>query len=349
MTVSRTSKPRYKPEDIALLVPSGGTTSIPKITYRTAQTMLSSLPGCDPDVRRLVTTHLAYFAGVGCDSALGAGGSVFFASGKPAATEIVKLIATEEITHMFMVEPALAKFVGELHRDRPTNLAHATATLRELWHMGSNAPAYLRIRAHELLGDKVVHSYGASEVGAVTGTTGQPFDPLSAGRVLPGAQCRIIAADGRDAAAGLVGTIEAKTPFMGGGYWKSRTTQPFHEWFTSNDQGYVDSDGRLIVTGRNSDLIAGAVMPTAIEDAAYRLSDSVEYVTVTPGSAENVDATVFIQSAQLHLHQLARDTLARHFPTLQLAIVVLPAIPLTEQGKPDRLALAESDPRRIEN
>jgi hypothetical protein len=32
-----------------------------------------------------------------------------------------------------------------------------------------------------------------------------------------------------------------------------------------------------------------------------------------------------------------------------LAVVVLPAIPLTEQGKPDRLALAESHPRRIAN
>jgi acyl-coenzyme A synthetase/AMP-(fatty) acid ligase len=194
----------------------------------------------------------------------------------------------------------------------------------------------------------VVHSYGASKVGAVTSTAGQPFDPQSTGRVLPGAECRIIAADGRNAPGGVVGIIEAKTPFMGGAYWKSGTRQPFHEWFIGNDQGYFDSDGRLVVTGRNSDLIAGAVMPTAIEDAAYRLSDSVEYVTVTPGSGENFDATVFIQSAQFRLHQLARDTLARHFPTLQLAVVVLPAIPLTEQSKPDRLALAEA-PRRIAN
>ena len=135
----------------------------------------------------------------------------------------------------------------------------------------------------------------------------------------------------------MVGIIEAKTPFMGGGYWKSGTRQPFHEWFIGNDQGYFDSDGRLVVTGRNSDLITGAVMLTAIEDAAYRLSDSVEYVTVTPGSGENFDATVFIQSAQFHLHQLARDTLARHFPTLQLAVVVLRRSPhRAKQTRPPR-------------
>jgi hypothetical protein len=49
--------------------------------------MLSSLPGHDPEGRQLVTSHLAYFVGVGCDATLGAGGSVFFASGKPAANQ----------------------------------------------------------------------------------------------------------------------------------------------------------------------------------------------------------------------------------------------------------------------
>ena len=353
IAASGTSRPRYAPEDIALLVPSGGTTSIPKITYRTAQTLLSSLPVHDGGVRRLVTTHLAYFAGVGCDSALGAGGSVFFTSGKPAATEIVKLVASEQITHMFMVEPALGKFGAELNRDRPGDLSQTTTTLRELWHMGSNAPAQLRTRAHELLGDKVIHSYGASEVGAVTSTATEPFDPHSTGRALPGAEYRIITADGREALPGAVGTIEAKTPFMGDGYWKSGTTRPFTEWFGSNDQGYIDSDGRLVVTGRNSDRIGDTVMPVEIEDVIYRLSEAIEYVVVTPDvapvSATDTDATVFIQSEQLHLHQLAQDTLDRRFPTLNLAIVVLPAIPLTEQGKPDRLALAESHPRHIVN
>jgi acyl-coenzyme A synthetase/AMP-(fatty) acid ligase len=344
VTAGAMFRSRYAPHDIALLVPSGGTTSVPKITYRTAETLLSSLPERDVNMRRLVTTHLAYFAGVGCDIALGAGGSVYFASGRPAATEIVKLIASEQITHMFMVEPALGKFVAELCRDCHNDLSQATTTLRELWHMGSNAPAQLRTRAHEWLGDKVIHSYGASEVGAVTSTAGEPFDPHSAGRAVPGAEYRIIAADGQEAPAGAVGTIEAKTPFMGGGYWKNGTAYPFTEWFRSNDQGYVDSGGRLVVTGRKSDLIGGTVMPAAIEDVVYRLSETIEYVAVTTESATNIDATVFIQSEQFYLHQLAYDTLARHFPALQLAVAVVRAIPLTEQGKPNRLALDEARP-----
>jgi acyl-CoA synthetase (AMP-forming)/AMP-acid ligase II len=135
---------------------------------------------------------------------------------------------------------------------------------------------------------------------------------------------------------------------MGGGYWKDGTTHSFTEWFRGNDQGYVDSYGRLVVIGRNSDLIGGTVMAAAIEDVVYRLSETIEYVAVTPEittvSATNIDATVFIQSEQFDLHQLAHDTLARRFPALQLAIVVIPAIPLTEQGKPNRLALAETRP-----
>jgi len=113
----------------------------------------------------------------------------------------------------------------------------------------------------------------------------------------------------------------------GGGYWKNGIADPFAEWFRSNDQGYVDSDGHLVVTGRNSDLIGGTVMPAAIEDVVYRLSEAIEYVAVTPESVTNIDATVFIQSEQFYLHQLAHDTLARHFPALQLAVVVVPAIP----------------------
>jgi hypothetical protein len=95
----------------------------------------------------------------------------------------------------------------------------------------------------------------------------------------------------------------------------------------------------------DSDRIGGAVMPTAIEDAAYCISEDVEYVTVMPGSDTKIDATVFIQSEQFHLHQLAQDMLAQHFPTLHLAVVVLSAIPLTEQGKPNRLALSETRAR----
>ena len=177
----------------------------------------------------------------------------------------------------------------------------------------------------------------------MTSTVGQPFDPQSTGPVLPRAQCRIIAADGREAPAGVAGTIEAKAPFMGGGYWKNGITQPFDGWFRSNDQGYLDPEGRLVVTGRNSDLIGG-VMPAAIEDAAYRISGPVEYVTVLPGASTDIDATVFIQSDRSHIQQLARDTLAQEFPTLRLAVAVLPAIPLTEQGKPNRLQLTENPP-----
>jgi acyl-coenzyme A synthetase/AMP-(fatty) acid ligase len=62
-------------------------------------------------------------------------------------------------------------------------------------------------------------------------------------------------------------------------------------------------------------------------------------------SLGDIDATVFIQSEQFHLHQLAQDMLAQHFPTLHLAVVVLPAIPLTGQGKPNRLALSETRAR----
>jgi hypothetical protein len=90
-----------------------------------------------------------------------------------------------------------------------------------------------------------------------------------------------------------------------------------------------------------------------VADIVYRLSETIEYVAVTPdvasGSVACIDATVFIQSDQFHLHQLAQDTLAQRFTTLDLAVVVLPAIPLTEQGKPDRLALAKSHPRDVVN
>lgn len=336
-------------DDVAVIISSGGSTGVPKGSWRTfaAYSAMVGVPS-PTDRRQLVNGHLAYLSEVLVDITLLGGGVVVLKDAYEAA-DTLATIESERITDLFLVEPQLFDMMD--HRD----VAHRDlSSLRTLTHIGASAPPTLRLRARARLGPVLVHTYGASEEGLVSVLSPAEYDPArperftSAGRILPRVEVRLRQDDGTLAGPGVVGGIEIRSPAMAQGY-RNRPdldAAAFGDgWYRSGDLGRLDGDGYLHVLGRAADMAwvdGRMVSPTLVEDTLC-CTPTVRYaaVVVDHGNDRWVAAAVPWPGASLDEAECRRALAATYGETFnaRLEIVPLESVPLTEQGKPDREAI----------
>jgi fatty-acyl-CoA synthase len=152
-----------RPEDLAVIVSSGGSTGVPKGSWRSfaAYTTMVAVPSPE-DRRQFVNGPFAYLSQVLVDITLLGGGMVALKD-RYEAMDTLETIAAERITDLFLVEPQLFELM-----DHPGLESADLSSLRTLTHIGASAPPTLRLRAHRRFGARVVHTYGASEEGLVS-------------------------------------------------------------------------------------------------------------------------------------------------------------------------------------
>ncbi|MFO1068350.1 MAG: AMP-binding protein [Geminicoccaceae bacterium] len=338
-----------RPSDMGVIVSSGGTTGVPHGSWRdfAAYTAMVAVPS--PTSRRqLVNGRLAYLSQVLVDTTLLGGGTVILRDGcDPADT--LATIERERITDLFLVEPQLFALM-----DHPEVARRDLSSLRQVVHVGASAPPRLRRRARERLGPVVAHTYGASDMGLVSllrPAEHDPADPASfasAGHVLPGVELRLRRDDGTPASPGEPGRIEIRSPAMANGYRNRPDDEraTFRDgWFRSGDVGLLDAKARLHVLGRAADIehVDGVPLtPTMIEDALCRQPD-LRYAVVVPDPATGLRVAAVLAWPGRALDAAGCRAALRGGPAEAAAadLVVLPleALPLSEQGKPDRAAI----------
>jgi fatty-acyl-CoA synthase len=339
---------RARPQDVAVIVSSGGSTGVPKGSVRSfaAYTAMVAPTGPDPARRQLANGPLAHLTQVLVDTTLLAGGAVVLQDEVDAASTLAA-IESGRITDLFLVEPQLFALM-----DHPDVAVRDLSSLRTLVHVGASAPATLRRRARARLGPVVAHTYGGSEFGLASVLSPAEHDRperfTSAGRIRPGVEVRFRRGDGTVAAAGEAGTIEVRSPAMAAGYRNRPTEQAaaFVEgWYLTGDVGRLDGDGHLHVLGRAADLGAvdgTAVSPTAVEATLCRLA-TVRYAVVVPDRTAGtwVAAVVPRPGTGVDARRCRAVVAAEHGAAVagSLVVVGVGEVPLTEQGKPDRPAI----------
>ncbi|HEX2526215.1 MAG TPA: AMP-binding protein [Geminicoccus sp.] len=338
-----------RPSDLAVIISSGGTTGVPKGSWRTFASYSAMVQVPSPsDRRQLVDGRLAYLSQVLVDLTLLGGGTVVLEDSFDAA-DTLATIELERITHLFLVEPQLFELMDHPGLDR-RNLA----SLREITHIGASAPPTLRRRAFERLGPVLVHTYGASEMGLVSSLKPAQHDPTHpdtfscAGHIHPGVAVRFRQPDGRLADAGAYGSIEVCSPAMANGYRNRPALEAgaFQDgWYHTGDLGFLDPRGLLHILGRAADIcwIDGRmVSPTLIEDTLCQLPD-VRYVVVVAEQdpARWIAAVVPWPGASPQPSAWLSTVAERHGDAVASATTLLTVerVPLTEQGKPDREAI----------
>jgi fatty-acyl-CoA synthase len=337
------------PDDLAVVASSGGTTGMPKGSWRTfmAYSAMVNVPS-PPGRRQLVNGHLAYLSQVLVDVTLLGGGCVVLRDAFDAA-DTLATIESEQITDLFLVEPQLFDVM-----DHPDVSRRDLSSLRTLSHVGASAPSTLRRRARQRLGSVIAHSYGASEEGLVSLLSPREHDPARpqrfscAGRILPFVELRLRRPDGSLADIGEVGSIEVRSPAMAQGY-RNRPeldADNFQDgWYRPRDLGRIDEDGYLYIIGREADVrwIGGVPLtPTSVEETLCRMREVRVAVVVADDEADRwIAAVVPWEGALLD----ARACLAGiaeaqgHEAAALIVIIAIQNIPVTEQGKPDREAI----------
>lgn len=137
-------------------------------------------------------------------------------------------------------------------------------------------------------GHRILERYGMTEAGMITSN---PYHgdriPGTVGFALPGIEIRVVDDAGAALGAGQSGVVEVRGPNVFAGYWKlpEKTAQEFREggWFRTGDIGSTDSEGRLTLAGRASDMIISGglnVYPKEIESLLDDVNGVMESAVV---------------------------------------------------------------------
>ena len=201
--------------------------------------------------------------------------------------------------------------------------AAACGRIRLLVSGSAPMTAELHRAVAERTGCEVLERYGMSEALMITSN---PYDgPRVAGTVgfaLPDIDVRVCG-DGGEPVDGEPGMVQVRGPNVGPGYWRrpdaTEESRAADGWFITGDVGRLDTDGRLTLEGRASDMIISAglnIYPVEIEQALDAHPAVVESAVVGlehPDLGEAVAAFVVAGSGAGGQQELAAglaDTMA---------------------------------------
>lgn len=218
---------------------------------------------------------------------------------------------------------------------------------------GAALPAAIGKRFEATTGIKVYETYGMTETAAAIA-----FSPAHAERVAgsvglraPYSEIRIIEAmtNPTPCPPGVSGLVQVRGPQVFCGYVGADPV-PADGWFTTGDVGYLTQEARLVLTGREKDLIVRSghnIDPAAIEAVANSAPDvdisaavampdqyagEVPVLFVVPRAGDSVDISALHDHLTAGLHEP---------PARPRRILTIDALPVTAVGKVFKPALRD--------
>ncbi|MGV9380424.1 class I adenylate-forming enzyme family protein [Nonomuraea sp. NPDC003707] len=249
---------------------------------------------------------------------------------------------------VFPAVPSLASTLARLV-ERPGARAPA---LRLLTNTGAAMPADVltTLRRH-IPGLKVQLMYGLTECKRATimPPDGDLLRPGSSGRALRGTEVFAVDQRGERLPPGEVGEIVVRGPNVMSGYWRRpqltaerfRRVDGLFPQLHTGDYGSVDAEGYLYFDGRRDDVYkerGTRVSSLEVEAAANRIP-RVRDACAVPPRAPAHGATLVVASELTPGQVLAALTGQLEETKIPRRCLTLPALPLTANGKIDRLRL----------
>jgi len=351
-----------RPEDLAVLQYTGGTTGVPKgamlthgnLAANTVQT-LSIMGAGGGGQERLVAVlplfHVFAMTAV-MNCAIHAGSEILLLP-RFEVTALLKLIARYRATVMHAV-PTIYSAINEA-------AAGSGADLRSIHFCisgGAPLPADVAEKFRALTGCVLAEGYGLSETSPVV--TCNPRDGSgklgSVGPPLPGTtvEIRDPADPSRVLPIGEHGEVCIRGPQVMAGYWNrpKDTEDIFVDGaLRTGDVGYLDEDGYLFLVDRIKDLIISSgykVYPRVIEEALYAHPDVAEAIVIgVPDQyrGQSPKAFVALRPGSTATGESLLEYLAGQVSKIELPkeVVIRAALPKTAIGKPSKKDLIEQE------
>ncbi len=344
--------------DVALVLHTSGTTSRPKQVPLTQQNLVASARHIQawlrlgPSDRCLNVMPLFHIHGLmaALTASVAGGASVVCTPGflAPRFFEWLEAFRPTWYTAVPTMHQAIlerAPSHADVVRDAP---------LRFIRSSSASLPPRVLAELEDTFGAPVVEAYGMTE--AAHQMTSNPLPPAarkpgSVG-VAAGPEVAVMGADGALLPPGATGEVVIRGPNVTAGYVASpeaNATAFTGGWFRTGDEGHLDADGYLVLSGRIKEIINRAgekIAPREIDEVLLdhpAVAQAVAFAVPHARLGEEVAAVVVrSDGADVTERQLQEFVGARLAPfKVPRAVVFADAIPKGPTGKLQRIGLAE--------
>lgn len=344
------------PEDVALVLHTSGTTSRPKIVplkqknlVGSARNVADSLRLTSAD-RSLNVMPLFHIHGLvaGLLAPLSAGGSVVCTPGFDAFRYHGWLDSLTP-TYVSAVPTIHQMVLARTPEPRPTNLRFIRSS--------SSALRTTVLDALEGLFDvPVIEAYGMTEATHQMASNPLPPQPAKAGSVglSTGIEIAVINGDGSQLGTGERGEVAVRGATIVDGYENNADANASafttDGWFRTGDQGYLDEDGYLFLTGRIKEQInrgGEKIAPLEVDDVLLSHPDVEQAVACAvpdPVLGEDIAAAVVLRAGGDSTPEDIRRHAAAHLAAFKVPrrVLVVEEIPKGPTGKIQRIGLAKA-------
>jgi oxalate---CoA ligase len=346
------------PDDIALVLHTSGTTSRPKIVPLAQKNVCASAANIRQSLaltaedRNLVIMPLFHIHGLiaALLAPLSAGGEVCCSPGFNA----LKFFAW-----LAEVKPTWYTGVPTMHQAillRAPNNAEIIREhrLRFIRSSSSALPPTVIAQLESTFGVPVIEAYGMTEAAHQMASNPLPPKPRKPGTVGPsaGPDIRVVDTNGQSVPPGTTGEIVIRGPNVMREYENNPNANAeafYGEWFRTGDQGVMDEDGYVAITGRLKEIInrgGEKISPREVDEII--MEHPAVHQCVTFGMPHDMLGEEVAAAVVLRQGAEASDKELRQFAAIRLAdfkvpkkILILPEIPVGATGKLQRIGLAK--------
>ena len=344
-------------DDIALLLHTSGTTARPKLVplshanIAASSAHIGATLGLSADHRCLNIMPLFHIHGLiaAVLSSLAAGGSIYCTPGFNALRFFQWL--GDARPSWYTAVPTMHQAI--LPRAARNAEVLAAARLRFIRSSSASLPAQVMTELEATFGCPVIESYGMTEAAHQMTSNRLPPGQRKPGSVgaSAGPEVAVMAPDGRLLTAGETGEIVIRGPNVTAGYEKNpdaNTTAFAHGWFHTGDQGVLDEDGYLRVTGRLKEIInrgGEKISPLEVDDVLMdhpAVAQVVTFAMPHDKLGEEVAAAVVLREGMSATESDIRAHAATRLADFKVPrkVLILDEIPKGATGKLQRIGLA---------
>ena len=344
------------PDEVALVLHTSGTTSTPKrvpILHRalalSARNIVASYALSPEDVTLCVMPLFHIHGLVASTLATLQSGGCIVVPERFNVLALWKQIESHDIT-WFSATGAMHQMI--LNRARQRDERHTGHRLRFIRSSSARLPEPVMTEMEERFGVPLLEAYGMTEAAHQMASNPLPPAARKPGTVgkATGIELAVVSEAGRPLPTGQVGEVVIRAPTVIGGYEnnpQANASAFFGDWFRTGDQGVLDGEGYLRLTGRLKEIInrgGEKVSPIEVDEVLLThpaVAEAVTFGQPHPTLGEAVAAAVIVSgevtTAELTAH--CRQRLAR-FKVPQ-SFYIVDTIPRTATGKIQRRKVAE--------
>lgn len=344
--------------DIALILHTSGTTSRPKIVPLTQRNVCASagnvrdavaLTANDCGLNIMPMFHIHGLI-AGLLAPLAAGGRIFCTPG---------FNALKFFGWMSEAKPTWYTAVPTMHQAIAGRAANnrdiiAANPLRFVRSSSSSMPPQVIRELEQVFSAPLIESYGMTE--AAHQMTSNPLPPRkripgSVG-IAAGPEVGIMDNEGKLLSAGATGEIVIRGPNVTSGYEnnpKANAEAFTNGWFRTGDQGVMDAEGYVSITGRLKEIInrgGEKISPREVDEVLMdhpAVAQVVTFAVPHDKLGEDIAAAIVLREGKTASEKELRDFAAIHLADYKVPrkILLLEEIPKGATGKLQRIGLAQ--------